>query len=114
MVFFLFFFLIRYYLFVHETYTERGRERSRLHVGPGIMTEPKAQPLSHPGAPQEFIYFTEREHKQGERRWEREKQTPCGARSPKQDSTPGPWDPELSQGRGFTDWGTQAQFCFAF
>ena len=60
-------FLIRFYLFIHERYTERGRHigrgRSRFPVGslvggldpgtPGSYPELKAgaQPLSHPGVP---------------------------------------------------------------
>ena len=62
---------LRFYLFIHERHTERGRDigrgRSRLHEGspmwepdvgphprtPGSLPEPKTdtQPLSHPGAP---------------------------------------------------------------
>ena len=69
-------FFKRFYLFIHERHTERGRVigrgRSKLHAvnlmgvggakhdmglldprAPGSLPEPKAeaQPLSHPGAP---------------------------------------------------------------
>ena len=59
------FFFLRFYLFIHERYRERQRERHREekqapykepNVGldprnPGTHSEPKAQPLSHPGIP---------------------------------------------------------------
>ena len=59
-------FFLRFYLFIHERHTGRGRDigrgRNRLLVGslmwdslqsPRSQPEPKAdaQPLSHPGAP---------------------------------------------------------------
>ena len=61
-----FFYFLRFYLFIHKRHTERCRDRWREkqapcgepNVGlnprtPGSRPEPKAdtQPLSHPGAP---------------------------------------------------------------
>ena len=61
-----FFLFLRFYLFIHERHTERGRDRQRekqaprreLDVGfnpgtPGSCPEPKtdAQPQGHPGVP---------------------------------------------------------------
>ena len=61
---FLFFLILRFYLFIHERHTERGRDagrgRSRLLKGSPMWDlsgephpEPKAdiQPVSHPGVP---------------------------------------------------------------
>ena len=61
-------FLKRFYLFIHERHTERGRdigrERNRLPAGEldvglnprtlRLRPEPKAQLLSHPSAPHVF------------------------------------------------------------
>ena len=66
-LFFIYFFSQRFYLFIHERHTEKGRDtgrgKSRLPVGspmwdsiPGLWDQDlsrrqDAQPLSHPGVP---------------------------------------------------------------
>ena len=65
---------LRFYLFIHERHTERGRDigrgRSRLPMEPDMGLDPRTprsrpeptadpQPMSHTGVPR-FIYFREK------------------------------------------------------